>query len=59
MCIISIILIFYQVKGGICEKAAEYGDFGYRVRRPFHRTLTRGPRRFKLFLDSCAKLRRF
>jgi hypothetical protein len=33
---------------GTCEKAAENGGSGGCFRRPFHLTLTRGPRRFRL-----------
>jgi hypothetical protein len=38
-----------------CEKAAEDGASGGCFRRPFHRVPTRGPRRLKLILWSCAK----
>ena len=36
-------------------KAAENGIAGGCFRCPFYRALTRGPRRFKLVLCSCAK----
>jgi hypothetical protein len=41
---------------GTCEKAAENGGSGGCFRRPFHRTPTRGPRRFRLLYQALTSL---
>jgi hypothetical protein len=47
--------MFNPIYGDACGKTAEDGAARGCFRRPFHRTLTRGPCRFKLALWSCAK----